>query len=208
MELMGILAEKLNHPFQIYFTEYTVKSLLVCTILYGMGVGIFYANQRNYRRGEEHGSAKWGEAGKLCKKYSDKHYSQNLLLTQNFRMGLDCYKHRRNLNVLVIGGTGAGKSRTYAIPNIMQCNCSMVVTDPKAELLRKTGHLLKKKGYDVRVFDLIHPDTSFCYNPFKYVQDDKDVLRLITNLIKNTTPKGAQPSDPFGKRVRRRFCRR
>lgn len=197
MELMGVLTEKLNHPFQIHFTEYTVKSLLVCTILYGMGIGIFYANQKNYRRGEEHGSAKWGDARKLCKKYSDKHYSQNLLLTQNFRMGLDCYKHRRNLNVLVIGGTGAGKSRTYAIPNIMQCNCSMVITDPKAELLRKTGHLLKKKGYDVRVFDLIHPDTSFCYNPFEYVQDDKDVLRLITNLIKNTTPKGAQSSDPF-----------
>ncbi len=103
MELTEILTEKLNHPFQIHFTEYTVKSVLVCTLLYGMGIGIFYANQRNYRRGEEHGSAKWGDAGKLCKKYSDKRYTQNLLLTQNFRMGLDCYKHRRNLNVLVIG---------------------------------------------------------------------------------------------------------
>ena len=197
MELLPVLTEKLNQPFQIHFTEYTVKCLFLCTLLYGMGIGIFYANQKNYRRGEEHGSAKWGDVGKLCKKYRDMPYSQNILLTQNFRIGLNCYKHRRNLNILVIGGSGAGKSRTFAIPNIMQCNCSMVITDPKAELLRKTGGLLKKKGYEVRVFDLIHPDTSFCYNPFQYVQDDKDVLRLINNLIKNTTPKGSQSSDPF-----------
>ena len=197
MVILELLTEKLDHPYQIHFTEYTVKSVLACTLLYGMGIGIFYSNQRNYRRGEEHGSAKWGNVGQLCKKYRAMPYAENILLTQNFRMGLDCYKHRRNLNILVIGGSGAGKSRTFAIPNIMQCNCSMVITDPKAELLRKTGGLLKKMGYEVRVFDLIHPDTSFCYNPFEYVQDDKDVLRLINNLIKNTTPKGSQSSDPF-----------
>ncbi len=197
MVILELLTEKLDHPFEIHYTEYTVRSLLVCTLLYGMGIGIFYSNQKNYRRGEEHGSAKWGNVGQLCKKYRAMPYAENILLTQNFRMGLDCYKHRRNLNILVIGGSGAGKSRTFAIPNIMQCNCSMVITDPKAELLRKTGGLLKKMGYEVRVFDLIHPDTSFCYNPFQYVQDDKDVLRLINNLIKNTTPKGSQSSDPF-----------
>ncbi len=197
MVILELLTEKLDHPFEIHFTEYTVRSLLVCTFLYGMGIGVFYSNQKNYRRGEEHGSAKWGNVGQLCKKYRAMPYAENILLTQNFRMGLDCYKHRRNLNILVIGGSGAGKSRTFAIPNIMQCNCSMVITDPKAELLRKTGGLLKKMGYEVRVFDLIHPDTSFCYNPFQYVQDDKDVLRLINNLIKNTTPKGSQSSDPF-----------
>ena len=197
MVILELLTEKLDHPFEIHFTEYTVRSLLVCTLLYGMGIGIFYSNQKNYRRGEEHGSAKWGNVGQLCKKYRAMPYAENILLIQNFRMGLDCYKHRRNLNILVIGGSGAGKSRTFAIPNIMQCNCSMVITDPKAELLRKTGDLLKKMGYEVRVFDLIHPDTSFCYNPFQYVQDDKDVLRLINNLIKNTTPKGSQSSDPF-----------
>ncbi len=197
MVILELLTEKLNHPFQIHFTEYTVKSLLLCTLLYGMGIGIFYSNQKNYRRGEEHGSARWGNVNQLCKKYRAMPYAQNILLTQNFRMGLDCYKHRRNLNILVIGGSGAGKSRTFAIPNIMQCNCSMVITDPKAELLRKTGGLLKKMGYEVRVFDLIHPDTSFCYNPFQYVQDDKDVPRLINNLIKNTTPKGSQSSDLF-----------
>ena len=196
-ELMEVLTEKLNHPFQFHYTEYTIKSMLVCTLLYAAGIGIFYSSQKNYRRGEEHGSARWGDARQICKKYSKKPYSQNILLTQNFRISLDTHKHRRCLNILVVGGSGAGKSRGFALPNIMQCCCSMVITDPKAELLRKTGGLLEKKGYEVRVFDLINPDTSFCYNPFEYVHDDKDVLRLISNLIQNTTPKGSQSSDPF-----------
>ncbi|SCJ61770.1 type IV secretion system component VirD4 [uncultured Clostridium sp.] len=194
---MEVLTEKLNHPFQFHYTEYTIKSMLVCTLLYAAGIGIFYSSQKNYRRGEEHGSARWGDARQICKKYSKKPYSQNILLTQNFRISLDTHKHRRCLNILVVGGSGAGKSRGFALPNIMQCCCSMVITDPKAELLRKTGGLLEKKGYEVRVFDLINPDTSFCYNPFEYVHDDKDVLRLISNLIQNTTPKGSQSSDPF-----------
>ena len=196
-ELMEVLTEKLNHPFQFHYTEYTIKSMLVCTLLYAAGIGIFYSSQKNYRRGEEHGSARWGDARQICKKYSQKPYSQNILLTQNFRISLDTHKHRRCLNILVVGGSGAGKSRGFALPNIMQCCCSMVITDPKAELLRKTGGLLEKKGYEVRVFDLINPDTSFCYNPFEYVHDDKDVLRLISNLIQNTTHKGSQSSDPF-----------
>ena len=196
-ELMEVLTEKLNHPFQFHYTEYTIKSMLVCTLLYAAGIGIFYSSQKNYRRGEEHGSARWGDARQICKKYSKKPYSQNILLTQNFRISLDTHKHRRCLNILVVGGSGAGKSRGFALPNIMQCCCSMVITDPKAELLRKTGGLLEKKGYEVRVFALINPDTSFCYNPFEYVHDDKDVLRLISNLIQNTTPKGSQSSDPF-----------
>lgn len=199
-ELMEVLTEKLNHPFQFHYTEYTIKSMLVCTLLYAAGIGIFYSSQKNYRRGEEHGSARWGDARQICKKYSQKPYSQNILLTQNFRISLDTHKHRRCLNILVVGGSGAGKSRGFALPNIMQCCCSMVITDPKAELLRKTGGLLEKKGYEVRVFDLINPDTSFCYNPFEYVHDDKDVLRLISNLIQNTTPKGSQSSDPFWER--------
>ena len=196
-ELMEVLTEKLNHPFQFHYTEYTIKSMLVCTLLYAAGIGIFYSSQKNYRRGEEHGSARWGDARQICKKYSQKPYSQNILLTQNFRISLDTHKHRRCLNILVVGGSGAGKSRGFALPNIMQCCCSMVITDPKAELLRKTGGLLEKQGYEVCVFDLINPDTSFCYNPFEYVHDDKDVLRLISNLIQNTTPKGSQSSDPF-----------
>lgn len=205
-EILDRLSQILRQPFSLHYTVYTGKCILILSFAYITGICIYYSQQKNYRRGVEHGSAKWGDVHQICRKYRDKDYVQNLLLTQNFRMSLDCYKHKRNLNVLVVGGSGAGKSRTYAIPNIMQCclsqgesvrGCSMVITDPKAELLRKTGGLLERMGYEVRVFDLINPDTSFCYNPFCYVHDDKDVLKLINNLIRNTTPKGSQASDPF-----------
>lgn len=197
IQILETLSEKLEQPFFITYTPYTFKCILIFIAAYFLGIGIYESQKRNYRRGVEHGSAKWGNVSEICRRYCEKRYTQNLLLTQHFRMGLDGYKHKRNLNVLVVGGSGAGKSRTYAIPNIMQCNCSMVITDPKAELLRKTGGVLERNGYEVRVFDLINPETSWCYNPFAYVWDDKDVLKLINNLIRNTTPKGAQSSDPF-----------
>ena len=197
IQILETLSEKLEQPFFITYTPYTFKCILIFTAAYFLGIGIYESQKRNYRRGVEHGSAKWGNVSEICRRYCEKQYTHNLLLTQHFRMGLDGYKHKRNLNVLVVGGSGAGKSRTYAIPNIMQCNCSMVITDPKAELLRKTGGVLERNGYEVRVFDLINPETSWCYNPFAYVRDDKDVLKLINNLIRNTTPKGAQSSDPF-----------
>ena len=176
IQILETLSEKLEQPFFITYTPYTFKCILIFTAAYFLGIGIYESQKRNYRRGVEHGSAKWGNVSEICRRYCEKRYTQNLLLTQHFRMGLDGYKHKRNLNVLVVGGSGAGKSRTYAIPNIMQCNCSMVITDPKAELLRKTGGVLERNGYEVRVFDLINPETSWCYNPFAYVWDDKDVL--------------------------------
>lgn len=205
-EILDRLSQILRQPFSLHYTVYTGKCILILSFAYITGICIYYAQQKNYRRGVEHGSARWGDVHQICKRYADKEYTHNLLLTQNFRMSQEVYKHQRNLNVLVAGGSGAGKSRTYAVPNILQCSqaeskkgggCSIVVTDPKGELLRKTGGLLERMGYEVRVFDLINPDTSFCYNPFCYVHDDKDVLKLINNLIRNTTPKGSQASDPF-----------
>ena len=205
-EILDRLSQILRQPFSLHYTVYTGKCILILSFDYITGICIYYSQQKNYRRGVEHGSARWGDVHQICKRYADKEYTHNLLLTQNFRMSQEVYKHQRNLNVLVAGGSGAGKSRTYAVPNILQCSqaeskkgggCSIVVTDPKGELLRKTGGLLERMGYEVRVFDLINPDTSFCYNPFCYVHDDKDVLKLINNLIRNTTPKGSQASDPF-----------
>ena len=205
-EILDRLSQILRQPFSLHYTVYTGKCILILSFAYITGICIYYSQQKNYRRGVEHGSARWGDVHQICKRYADKEYTHNLLLTQNFRMSQEVYKHQRNLNVLVVGGSGAGKSRTYAVPNILQCSqaeskkgggCSIVVTDPKGELLRKTGGLLERMGYEVRVFDLINPDTSFCYNPFCYVHDDKDVLKLINNLIRNTTPKGSQASDPF-----------
>ena len=196
-EMMGSLTAALSNPVALTWTERTPKCILLFLLAYGMGIGIYWSNRRNYRRGEEHGSAVWGDTGQIVKRYQAPKYEDNLLLTRRFRMGLDGHKHKRNLNVLVVGGSGAGKTRYYARPNIMQGNCSFIITDPKAELLRSTGNLLKSKGYEVRVFDLINPEASMCYNPFRYIDDDKDVLRLISNLIKNTTPKGSHESDPF-----------
>ena len=187
------------HPFSLRWAEHSARCVFLCTLLYGVAVMVLSSNRKNRRRGAEHGSAQWGDVFQISKRYRDKkHPKENLILTQHFQMGLDGHKHKRNTNVLVIGGSGAGKSRSYAIPNALNCgNCSMVICDPKSEILRKTGGALKANGYEVRVFDLLSPDTSFCYNPFAYVRDDKDVLRLIETLIQSTTPPGAQSSDPF-----------
>ena len=166
-------------------------------MVYGIAIGVYLSTEHNYRRREEHGSAKWGTAGSVNKKYANKDKTQNKLLTQNVAIGLDGRKHRRNLNVLVCGGSGAGKTRFYAKPNIMNANTSFVVLDPKGELLRDTGHLLEEKGYEIKVLDLIDMEKSHCYNPFVYISSDDDIQRLTTNLFKNTTPKGSQTQDPF-----------
>ncbi len=189
--------EALNHPFHIEFCEDSVKTVLIFLLCYGMGIGIYVSTKRSYRRGEEHGSAKWGDAGVINKKYRSKRKKPEKLMTQNVRISYDSRKHRRNLLTMVIGGSGAGKTRFYAKPNLMQANTSFVVLDPKGENLRDTGYLLEKKGYEVRVLDLINMEKSHCYNPFVYLKDDNDVQRLVTNLFKATTPKGSQSNDPF-----------
>ena len=189
--------EAMNHPFAITWCRDTLKTIFIFVLMYLMGIGIYLSSIKNYRRKEEYGSAKWANSSKVNKKYANRNVFENKLFTQHFRLGLDGKKHRRNLNSLIIGGSGAGKTRFYGKPNIMQCNTSFVVLDPKGEILRDTGYLLEKEGYVIKVVDLINMSKSHCYNPFHYIQDDKDVLKLITNLIRNTTPKGSQTNDPF-----------
>lgn len=191
------LNEALNHPFQIQWTNSTLKTIGIFLIIYVLGVGMYLSSSKNYRRTEEYGSAKWANPNTVCKKYANKDYFSNKVFSQNVRMGLDGKKHRRNLNTVVIGGSGAGKTRFYAKPNIMQCNTSFVVLDPKGEIIRSVGHLLEDNGYVIKVIDLIDMSKSLGYNPFHYIQSDKDILKLITNLIRNTTPKGSSPNDPF-----------
>ena len=174
-----------------------MKTVLVLLLCYGIAIGICLSTQRNYRRREEHGSAHWGSPAQVNGKYADKIPAQNKILTQNVSVGLDGRKHRRNLNTLVCGGSGAGKTRFFAKPNLCQANSSYVVLDPKGELLRDTGNLLSAKGYDIKVLDLINMEKSHCYNPFVYLRSDNDIQRLVTNLFKNTTPKGSQSQDPF-----------
>lgn len=187
----------MSRPFHITLCEDSLKTVLVLLLCYGLAIGIYLSTQRNYRRREEHGSAQWGSPAQVNRKYADKVPTRNKILTQNVSVGLDGRRHRRNLNTLVCGGSGAGKTRFFAKPNLCQANSSYVVLDPKGELLRDTGNLLSSKGYDIKVLDLINMEKSHCYNPFVYLRSDNDIQRLVTNLFKNTTPKGSQSQDPF-----------
>lgn len=199
--LVGIInniSEITNNPFNIKLCENSIKTVFFFLLAYVLGIGVYLSTRKNYRKTEEHGSAKWGSAKKVNKKYKDTtDIYKNKVLTQNVCIGLDGRKHRRNLNTLVCGGSGAGKTRFYCKINLMQCNTSFVVLDPKGEMLRDTGKLLEKNGYVVKVLDLINMEKSHCYNPFVYLKNDNDVQKLVTNLFKSTTPKGSQSNDPF-----------
>ena len=190
-----------NNPFHITFVKGCLQVVLIFIVLYGIGIGIYLSSERNYRRREEFGSAKWGDAHSVNKRYEADPPEANKILTQNVRIGFDGHVHRRNLNVMVVGGAGAGKTRFYAMPNILQATkdskFSMVVLDPKGGTLRACGQYLIDQGYDVRILDLINLDRSHCYNPFVYLESDVDIQRLTTNIIKNTTPKGSHTSEPF-----------
>ena len=188
---------KMENPFSITWCNDSLKVIFIFLLFYGLGIGIYLSSKRNYRKREEHGSAKWGESKEINKKYEQQPYSSNKILTQNISIGYNAHKHRRNLNTLVIGGSGAGKTRFYAKPNVMQGNTSFVILDPKGEIARDEGNLLKEKGYEVKVLDLINMERSHCYNPFVYLKSDNDVQKLVTNLFKATTPKGSSSNDPF-----------
>lgn len=194
IENLGVILED---PYHIEFCKDSVKTVLILLMCYLLAIGIYFSSQRNYRRREEHGSAKWGNKKMIDKKYKQSPKSNNKLMTQNVCIGLNAKKHRRNLNTLVCGGSGAGKTRFFCKPNLMQCNTSFVILDPKGEILRDTGNLLKEKGYEIKVLDLITMEKSYCYNPFVYLNNDNDVQKLVTNLFKSTTPKGSQTNDPF-----------
>ena len=195
---MGHFSQVLERPFAIGWTAHTPKFMLVSLIAYAFGIALYYSGRENRRPGEEYGSAKWGDPRALCRKYMDhQHKEANIILTQRVRLGMNGYITQRNMNILVIGGSGSGKTRYFCKPGLYSANCSYLVTDPKGELLKAAGGLLLSLGYEVRVFNLIAPEQSDCYNPFVYVREEKDVLSLIDNLIKNTTPRNASSNDPF-----------
>ncbi len=193
-DILARLTAAMENPFSIRWTQYSPLSILICTGAYIMALSFLSANQGRTRDGEEHGSAAWATPRQVNAMFAQK---ENKLLTRNVRLGLDTHKHRRSLNVLVIGGSGAGKSRSFVKPNILEANTNYVVTDPKSEVLMATGGYLKQKGYDIRVLNLVNLEESDGYNPFRYLRDEKDALRLVNNLIQATTPKGNHGSDPF-----------
>ena len=195
---MGRFSQMLEHPFAIGWTPHTLKFMLGSLLLYGCGIALYYSSRENRRPGEEYGSAKWGDPKELNQKYMDRqHKDANIILTQRVRLGMDGYITQRNMNILVVGGSGSGKTRFFCKPGVYSANCSYLITDPKGELLRSAGGLLVAMGYEVRVFNLIDPSQSDGYNPFAYIRSEKDVLTLIDNLIKNTTPRNAAGNDPF-----------
>jgi len=191
------LSETFAHPFRITWCDSSAKWLLILSGAYALGILCYESTKPNYRRREEHGSAEWGDPHTVCKKYKQSPPEMNKILTQNVEIGYDAHKHRRNMNTMVVGGSGAGKTRCFAKINLMQCNTSFITLDPKGEIIKDTGNLLLKKGYEIRVLDLIHMEKSMCYNPILYAESDNDVQRLVTNLFKATTPKGSQSNDPF-----------
>ena len=194
LELLTALTGALQNPFAIRWTEKSLPAVLICTTVYIMAVSVYRSEQGRRRDGEEHGSAVWGNPRQVNAMFAQK---ENILLTRHVSLGLDTHKHRRSLNVLVIGGSGAAKTRGYVKPNILQANTNYVITDPKSEVLLSTGGYLKSKGYDVRVLNLVNLDQSDGYNPFRYIRNENDALKLVNNLIEATTPKKAHESDPF-----------
>ena len=196
-DLAAQFSEVTQTPFSLHWTPYTMKFIGIFLLLYGGAILFYYTGQKNTRPGEEHGSASWGSVRELDKKYRDKDAGKNVILTQHLQMSMNGKLHRRNLLQIIVGGSGSGKTRFLAKPNLMLANASFIVTDPKGEMLRAVGNLFLEEGYVLRVFDLIDPSKSDCYNPFCYIRKDADVFKLIDNFIKNTTPKGAKANDPF-----------
>ena len=197
IELLGRFTVSMERPFSVQWAPYTPYFLLGGLAAYAFAVLLYLSTRENRRPGEEHGSAQWGDPRKLNAKYRDKDPAKNTILTQNVRMALNGKQHRRNLLQICIGGSGAGKTRFFLIPNMLEANCSYLCTDPKGEVLRALAPMLLEQGYTVKVFDLIDPSRSDSFNPFPYLKDDKDAMKLVHNLIKNTTPKNAANSDPF-----------
>ena len=193
-ELLRNLTSALEQPINIVWTDKSLPTILICLAAYGMAVLLYRTNQGRTRDGEEHGSAAWATPASVNAQFAQK---DSIPLTQHVRLGLDTHKHRRSLNVLVIGGSGAAKTRSFVLPNILTANTNYVITDPKSEVLLATGGYLKEQGYDVRVLNLVNLEQSDGYNPFCYLRDEKDVLKLVNNLIQSTTPKGSHESDPF-----------
>lgn len=195
--IIQTLNEGMNHPLEVEWCKDSIKTVLLFLTIYGIGIGVYWSTRKNYRRKEEYGSAKWGDIQVINRRYCERNSFQNKLLTQNVAISFNSRWHRRNLHVLIIGGSGAGKTRFYCLPNLCQANASFVILDPKGELLRTVGHLLEKEGYVIKILDLINMEKSHCYNPFAYIRSDDDVQKLVTNIFKSTTPKGSQSSDPF-----------
>ena len=200
-EFMQAIELELSYPFRDYYNETTIKAVLIAVFIFALLMLIYYTGRKNLMPGREFGTARFGSPKLLTKvlkgdtKTGDK--GNHRILSQNVRMNIDNRLTKFNNNILVIGGSGAKKTFGFVKPNILQMNTSFIITDPKGEILRSEGELLKQNGYNVRVLNLMDMDSSDGYNPFDYIRDENDIPILIGNLIGNTTPKNAMQNDPF-----------
>ena len=198
--LIANMDQAFANPFGFQWCADTPRTIVILCLIYVVAIGIFLSDDKNYRRREEYGSAKWGFPSRINAKYATRKNEDpflNKILTQNVAISFMVRRHRRNLNILVIGGSGAGKTRFFALPNILNGNCSFIILDPKGEILRTVGHVLESLGYEIKVLDLLHMERSHCYNPFDYLRNVDDIQRLVSNIFASSTPKGAQSQDPF-----------
>lgn len=181
------------HPIDLFVG--VMGAVLIRLIVYFKG-----KNAKKYRKGMEYGSARWGNAEDI-KPYIDPVFENNVLLTQTERLMMSSRpkqpKYARNKNVLVVGGSGSGKTRFFVKPNLMQMHSSYVVTDPKGTVLIECGKLLQRGGYRIKVLNTINFKKSMKYNPFAYIRDEKDILKLVNTLIANTKGSGEKSTEDF-----------
>ena len=197
-EVMERLSMVLDAPFINYWNDSSPKAILIGVFVYVIALLMYVTSKRNYMPGKEYGTAIFADPKQVCKKFADKDADNNRILSQNVRLSMNTRKTRLNLNFLVIGGSGAGKTLFMVKPNLLEMNhSSNIITDPKGEILRCCGGMLKAHGYRIRVLNLVEMEHSNGYNPFRYIRSETDIIKLITNLISNTTPKNAQSNDPF-----------
>ena len=189
----------IKNPFGNYYNANTLRAVIYGSLIYGMAVLMYVTSRRNLMHGKEYGTAKFADIRMVNKALADKDECKNRILSNNMRMSIDTSVTGLNNNMLVIGGSGAGKTFFIVKPNIMQMmlNNSFIATDPKGEIARATANMLKKNGYNVKVLNLIDMAKSDGYNPFRYIREENDVVKLVTNIISNTTPKETAPTDPF-----------
>ena len=189
----------IKNPFGHYYNANTLRAVIYGSLIYGMAVLMYVTSRRNLMHGKEYGTARFADIRMVNKALVDKDESKNRILSNNVRMSTDTSVTGLNNNMLVIGGSGAGKTFFIVKPNIMQMmlNNSFIATDPKGEIARATANMLKKNGYNVKVLNLIDMAKSDGYNPFRYIREENDVVKLVTNIISNTTPKETAPTDPF-----------
>ena len=197
------LTEATDNVSQFFIPPYHISTRKNDLITGGIAVFGFFLfviyqvfNKHNYLAGQEHGSARWGTPTDIAK-YKDSNYQNNVLLTMTERLSLNTRKTMRNLNVLIIGGSGSGKTRFYLKPNLMQMHTSYVITDPKGTVLLEVGKMLEDNGFKIKIFNTVDFDKSMHYNPFGFIQDEKDILVFVDLFMTSTSKKGQTASDPF-----------